>query len=203
AGNLDVSGFRAAQAGPVNIKMGMMAGEGDRSISGDFFQIRNRISADYTRLSHGGNTETNFFRGSIETGGNPRNPDQVNNFGVDIAMFDLPNGGTENKIIGNNQTSTRFRFGTNQDLYAIFNITFAVDAYVPEIHALHTLVDPPAIPATGVTPGDELTFRVEVTNKGNEGVIDGRVEIPIPDNITIDINDIEKYPASTAVSIQH
>src|SRR5690606_29458291 len=83
AGNLDVSGFRAAQAGPVNIKMGMMAGEGDRSIRGDFFQIRNRISADYTRLSHGGNTETNFFRGSIETGGNPRNPDQVNNFGVD------------------------------------------------------------------------------------------------------------------------
>src|SRR5690606_37663355 len=36
---LDVSGFNAIQNGPVNVKLGVMAGEGDRGIAGDYFKI--------------------------------------------------------------------------------------------------------------------------------------------------------------------
>ena len=36
---IDVAGFTAVQNGDVNIKLGMMAGEGDVAISGDYFQI--------------------------------------------------------------------------------------------------------------------------------------------------------------------
>src|SRR5690606_24235471 len=93
-----------------------------------------------------------------------------------------------------------FRFGTNQDLYAIFNITFAVDAYVPEIHALHTLLPPSTIPPNGVVPDSEYTFRVQVTNKGNEGVENGKVEIPIPDNVTIDLGSVTKTVGNVSIS---
>ena len=38
--NFDVEGFNAVQYGDVNVKLGVMAGEGDRGISGDYFEIQ-------------------------------------------------------------------------------------------------------------------------------------------------------------------
>ncbi|MDP1086250.1 hypothetical protein Q6245_28185, partial [Klebsiella pneumoniae] len=75
------------------MKLGLMAGEGDRDISGDFFHIRNADDDAWVPLEHGGNSTGNFFNSSIFTGGNPRNPNQLNNYGVDISMFDVPNTG--------------------------------------------------------------------------------------------------------------
>lgn len=180
-GELEVSGFRAAQNGAINVKMGMMAGEGDRGISGDVFGIQQRNTTAWTTLNHTGNTASNFFNSSIVTGGNPRVPNYTNNYGTDISMFDLPNGG--NAIINNNQTSTKFRFGTTQDLYAIHSIVFAVDAYVPEVIGENG-------PATGsaphqglVDPGQELEFQLDLFNKGTEAVNGLTVDIPIPFNM--------------------
>lgn len=180
----DISGFRAAQNGAVNIKMGLMAGEGDRGTSGDYIEIRERTSSNYTTLSHGDNTTNNFFRASIFTGGNNRNPNYINNSGMDISMFDLPN--TNNSIINNNQTSTRFRYGTNGDFYSIFNIVFAVDAYVPEVVGENS----PGTnnPGTGntVDPGQNLEFDLDLYNKGTEAVNNLQVDIPIPFNLHYD-----------------
>lgn len=180
----DISGFRAAQNGAVNIKMGIMAGEGDRGTAGDYIEIRERTSSDYTRLSHGDNTMNNFFSASIFTGGNNRNPNYINNSGMDISMFDLPN--TNNAIINNNQTSTRFRYGTNGDFYSIFNIVFAVDAYVPEVVGENS----PGTnnPGTGntVDPGQGLEFDLNLYNKGTEAVNNLVVDIPIPFNLHYD-----------------
>src|SRR5690606_26516121 len=36
---LPISGFTAAQSGDINVDIGVMAGEGDRSIDGDYFQV--------------------------------------------------------------------------------------------------------------------------------------------------------------------
>lgn len=179
-GQLDVSGFRAAQNGAVNIRMGMMAGEGDRSISGDYFQIKAGNTALYQSLSHGGNTATNFFNSSIYTGGNPRTPNNLNNYGIDVSMFDLPN--VNNSIIANNQTSTSFRFGTTQDVYNIFNITFAVDAYVPQVQILNSSTSGVANKSS-VTPGQVLDFDLNVYNKGTEAIKNGVIEVVIPPNL--------------------
>jgi len=180
----DISGFRAAQNGAVNIKMGIMAGEGDRGTSGDYIEIRERTSSNYTTLSHGDNTTNNFFRASIFTGGNNRNPNYINNSGMDISMFDLPN--TNNNIINNNQTSTRFRYGTNGDFYSIFNIVFAVDAYVPEVVGENS----PGTnnPGTGntVSPDQGLEFDLNLFNKGTEAINNLVVDIPIPFNLHYD-----------------
>lgn len=127
---LPVSGFNTAQSGPINMKLGMMAGEGDRTIAGDYFQIIDQNS-NYVDLAHAGNDTNNFFNSSIYTGGNPRNPNDLNNFGMDVSMFYIDN--PDNSIITNNQTSTTFKYGTTQDTYIIYCIAMAVDAYRPEI----------------------------------------------------------------------
>ncbi|WP_353102109.1 hypothetical protein [Myroides odoratus] len=181
---LPVEGFRAAQHGEVNVKMGMMAGEGDVGIPGDYFHIANTANR-WVPLKHGGNTVTNFFNSSIYTGGNARNPNLVNNTGIDIAMFDLDN--TSNSIIANNQSTTNFAYGTSQDTYIIYNIVFAVDAYVPEIIGENK----PIAEAGGVapinngtiTPGQRFGFELDVYNKGTEAVKNSKIEIPVPANL--------------------
>ena len=71
---IPVSGFNTAQSGAINMKLGMMAGEGDRSIAGDYFQIRDYTDTNWITLNHAGNSTNNFFNSSIFTGGNTRNP---------------------------------------------------------------------------------------------------------------------------------
>ncbi len=105
---IPVSGFNTVQAGPVNVKLGLMAGEGDRNISGDYFQIRNAANNAWVTLNHTSNSSSNFFNSSIFTGGNTRNPNLVNNTGLDISVFNIPN--SNNAVMTNNQTSTRFRY---------------------------------------------------------------------------------------------
>jgi len=203
--SFDISGFRAAQNGDVNIKMGIMAGEGDKGTSNDYIEIRNRTSDSYTRLSHGGNSSSNFFNASIFTGSNNRNPNYSNNAGIDIAMFDLPNGG--NTIINNNQTTTRFRYGTNGDFYTIFSVVFAVDAYVPEVVGENSPASAGTVHNSTVIPGQDLEFDLKIYNKGEEAVNNTKVEIPIPFNMhysptaTIQVGTgAVKIPNNTTVS---
>ena len=182
--NLAVDGFRAAQYGDVKVKMGMMAGEGDIGVTGDYFKIQKRTSSTYESLTHGTNTATNFFNSSIYTGGNDRNPNRKNNSGIDIAVFDLDN--TKNSIINNGQTSTIFQYGTTGDTYIIYNIVFAVDAYVPEIigenKATNFGGNKPINNGT-IKPEQEFEFELDVFNKGTEAVDKSTIEIPVPFNL--------------------
>ena len=61
-GILPITGFNAAQNGDVNVKLGVMAGEGDRGIPNDFLEIEAGVNTnDWRRLRHPLNTTTNFF----------------------------------------------------------------------------------------------------------------------------------------------
>ena len=57
--DLSVSGFNTVQSGPVNMKLGLMAGEGDVGITGDYFKIINQQN-NWVSLNHTGNSATNF-----------------------------------------------------------------------------------------------------------------------------------------------
>jgi len=180
---IPIEGFQTAQNGPVNLKLGIMAGEGDENISGNFLEIERGVnSGNFQRLSHSGNSANNFFNSSIITGGNPRLPNLVNNTGIDIAMFDIPN--PDNMIIGNNQTSTRFRYGSTRDRYIIFNLTFSADAYVPDILGANNVVTINGQEVTDlnftVIPGQEVGFQVDVTNTGSEPLEGVEIVIPLP-----------------------
>jgi len=179
-GTLSVSGFQAVQNGNVNIKMGMMAGEGDRSVTGDYFSIQRRLANSFTPLSHASNSTDNFFNSSVFTGGNPRVPNNADNDGIDIAMFNLNN--TNNQYINNNQTTTSFRYGSSGDYYNIFNITFAVDAYIPEVQVFNA--NESSVPNNGtVDPNQSIEFTSTIYNKGTEPITNGVVEIPLPHNV--------------------
>ncbi|WP_418509810.1 hypothetical protein, partial [Corallibacter sp.] len=179
---IDVDGFNSTQSGDVNVKLGMMAGEGDVGFTGDTFQIENRNSGNYTSLSHAGNSTGNFFNSSVSTGGNPRNPPLQNNTGIDISMFTINNTG--NAIINNNQTSTSFRYFTDGDTYSIYNVTFSVDAYIPESEGVLATTtingNPVGSQQLVVEPGDEIEYGVQIKNKGTEAIEDSRLVIPIP-----------------------
>ena len=193
---LELNGFSAMEAGAVNVKMGIMAGEGDRGGVGDYFEIeRGVLTNDFLRLSHSLNQPDNFFNATINTGGNDRDPQLENNTGTDIAMFTIPN--PDNGVIGNGQTSTRFRYGSTIDTYVIYNITFAIDADRPLVEGLHQLesTHPSSEDemAFFISPGEELKFSLEIRNKGSEGITAGKVVIPIPLAATFEEATMEAF----------
>jgi gliding motility-associated-like protein len=180
----DVSGFNTAQSGDINLKLGVMAGEGDVGVAGDYFEIQRQDNSQFQRLSHSTNSTTNFFNSSINTGGNARNPNLVNNTGVDISMFSIDNTG--NGVITNNQNQTTFRYGSTQDTYVIFNVTFSVDSYVPEVTGVITNTSINGIPNPApviIEPGQSAQYKLEIKNAGTEATNNTLVTIPIPDTV--------------------
>ena len=176
---LPVSGFTTALNGAVNTKIGLMAGEGDVGIAGDKFEIQKLNSPNFNLLNHGGNQTDNFFNGSIFTGGNFRNPQLLNNTGMDISMFNIPN--PSNSVIGNGQTATTFRYSSTQDTYIIYAICMAVDAYEPVVEGFLSTLNVNDVPTTSsnitVLPGDRIQYKVQVRNKGNEPINNARLEV--------------------------
>ncbi|MFC6877624.1 hypothetical protein ACFQFB_10910, partial [Flavobacterium myungsuense] len=187
--DLDVAGFNTVQTGDVGVKLGLMASEGDVSFTGDYFQIQKKSDASFLSLNHSGNSATNFFNSSINTGGAFRNPNLQNNTGIDISMFNVPNSG--NLVIGHNQTATKFKYGTavnNGDTYSIFVIAMAVDAYIPEVEGVLTAKSINNVPVTSQPytslPGQEIALNVDVKNLGTEAIDNYKIIVPIPYNAT-------------------
>ncbi|MDL2315245.1 hypothetical protein LJC16_03195, partial [Bacteroidales bacterium OttesenSCG-928-C19] len=180
---LPISGFNTVQSGNVNMKLGIMAGEGDRDITGDYLQIQKLATEDWLSLSHSENSNTNFFNSSINTGGNSRNPNLKNNTGLDITMFNIPN--QNNSVITNNQKSTKFKYGSTQDTYIIFCLAMGVDAYTPEIEALNQIgkINGNSVPSgqpLNLLPNQNIEYSLEIRNIGNEPIESTVITIPIP-----------------------
>lgn len=129
--NVNINGFRAVQSGDVNVKVAMMAAEGENGLKGDICEIRKRNTTSYEPLYHSHNSTEDFFNGSIVTTGS-RNPNYSNNCGLDLVVFNLDNAG--NSLIDNGQSSTRLRYlyqsvGGTQDVYVPFFFAIALDSY--------------------------------------------------------------------------
>lgn len=179
---LPISGFKAIQQGPVDVKLGIMVGEGDVEDAGDFLQIRNHGDTDWISLSHEKNEEFNFFNSSIYTGDSLRNPFLKNNTGIDISVFPIPN--PNNEVIGNGQTETKFRYGSAIDTYVIYNMTFAVNAYVPGIEPNNTVkkINGEGVEGSeySIQPGQEIEYELQIRNSGTEAIEDLKIVIPLP-----------------------
>ncbi len=190
---IPVSGFQTAPAGQIDLKIGMMAGEGDRGISGDFFEIRNAADDAWVRLNHGGNSQNNYFNSSIFTGGNARNPTLLNNTGMDVSTYTISN--PSNTVVGNGQTSTTFRYGSTQDTYIIYNITMSVNSYVPEVEGLVSVINingSSSLPSPlSAGPGEEIEYEVEIRNLGTEPVDNFVITIPMPYTGTLDESSLD------------
>ncbi|MCH6200129.1 gliding motility-associated C-terminal domain-containing protein [Aquiflexum sp. LQ15W] len=212
-GELVINGFNAVQNGQVNLKLGVMAGEGERGISDDYLEIRNAANTGWVRLSHELNGPNNFFNSSIYTPvsdnsgnlvANPRNPQFDHNTGIDIAMWNVPN--PNNSIIANGQTSTVFRFGSRRDTYNIYSIGFSVDAYVPDIQGLNQIVSINGSPVSEnptVQPGQEIAYTLDIRNLGTEEIENGKVIIPIPYTSTFVSAEFEVFFDPNTVKVPY
>ena len=155
--DVNINGFRALQSGDVNVKVAMMAAEGEPGLKGDICEMRKGTSTtDFVRLKHSHNSTEDFFNGSIVSSGS-RNPSYGNNCGLDLVVFHLNNSG--NSLIGNGQTGTTLRYrykptGGTQDVYVPFFFAIALDSYNSN----------PVI--------DDYDFDVELTTNCNEVVPD-------------------------------
>lgn len=191
-GELEINGFGTIEDGPVNLKLGIMASEGDKSIGGDFLEILDQ-KGNWTRLNHPENSTDNFFNSSIYTPvlsgngdliKNQRTPNLNNNTGIDLIQWDVPN--PDNYLISNNQTSVKLRYGTNQDLFALYVLAFSVSSYSPNIEAQNKIElingAPPAGESSTVKPGEEITLQVDLRNVGTEATEKNKITIPIPYN---------------------
>lgn len=206
-GNIPISGFTTVDSGPVKMKLGVMAAEGDRNLTGDYLEVQNLNTTIYSKLNHDNNSTTNFFNSSIfpsqplQSDISLRNPNNLNNTGVDFSMFTIPN--TDNLVIGNNQTSTTFRFGSTSDVFTIFGFAMSVDAYVPEPKGLISVNSINNVTNSGVLnalPGQAINYSLAVSNSGTEAINNSVIKIPIPKTAIFNTGGIISYSTKNGFS---
>lgn len=180
--NYDIgfSGFRTVPTGPVNVKTLIGALEGDRSLTGDRFQIQN-IADNFVDITAPLRASNNFFNSRITIDNAhfiDRNPASLNTLGFDAAVFKLDN--TDNAIIGNNQTSATLRLASNQETYSLFLVGLSVEVWAP---SLYPIILNSATTEDLTSANDIVTFNLNFLNTGNDHATNVVLSETIPTNI--------------------
>ncbi|QWX83631.1 T9SS type B sorting domain-containing protein [Cellulophaga sp. HaHaR_3_176] len=192
--DINISGFNTIPNGNVKAKLGAGVVEGDRSISGDSFEIQTPLNPGFTRLSNTGNLESNFFNSNITIDGanvTDRNIASTNTLGYDADIFTLNNN--NNNLIANSETSATLRLNTRGDAFGAFLVTFAVDIIEPKI-ILEKRVEDVAgndITGQGVNLGQNLDYVLSFKNIGNDDATEYTIRDVLPANVTLNETSVE------------
>lgn len=169
---IPVSGFRTPPAGAVKTTLGFITYEGDLGIEGD------GASLNGTPLQDALNPQTNFFNSTISNRGSrvtTKNPDYVNQLGIDADLFNADG------MLGNNATSANIQVTTSGDVYLPGVLTFATELYAPKIDQTKTFTD---LNGGSIEEGDILEYKIAATNNGQDGAVGFTLRDPIPANTT-------------------
>ncbi|MFC4067194.1 Ig-like domain-containing protein [Actinoplanes subglobosus] len=153
---IPVTGFETPHSGPVHTEVGAVSYEGDLGKFGDELRLDGQL------LSDGANPADNVFNSTVSERGSPvggRNPPYTNLFGVDIDQI------AADGVLGNAVTSATLSMKTNGETYYPGVITIAIDLYAPKIVTTSTATD---VDGDSLLPGDEIEYRIEVRNEGND-----------------------------------
>jgi uncharacterized repeat protein (TIGR01451 family) len=155
---IPVSGFQTPLSGPVRTKLGFVAYEGDRGLTGDSATLDGKPLSDRVTPAN------NFFNSAISAGGQnitDKTPDYVNQLGFDAKLIGIDG------FLANGATSANIALRTSSDQYLPHVITFATDLYAPVIRANKTVVDL-THPDGPTRAGDRLRYTVRFANEGLE-----------------------------------
>ena len=147
---IPVSGFQTPLSGPVRTKLGFVAYEGDRGLTGD------SATLDGKALSDKVNAANNFFNSAISMNGQnftDKTPDYVNQLGFDAKLIGIDG------LLANGATSATIGLKTSSDQYLPHVITFATDLYAPVIRATKTVTDL-THPDGPTRAGDRLRYTI-------------------------------------------
>ncbi len=171
---INLSGFLTPASGTVSAAVGLVAWEGDRGFVGDGLKFNGTSLSDATRPA------TNFFNSGISDTGSPitaRNPNYLNNLGVDIGKISATN------VLSNNQTSTTLTLSTNGDTYYPGVITTQIDLFTPAFNPVSKSV----VDLNGNSPakvGDTLRYQISLTNTGADPADNSVISDALPPNTT-------------------
>jgi large repetitive protein len=187
---IPVSGFQTPLSGPVRTKLGFVAYEGDRGISGDSATLDGKV------LSDGLNAGNNFFNSVISNDGRyftDKTPDYVNQLGFDAKRIGIDG------LLANGATSATIGLKTSSDQYLPQVITFATDLYAPVIRATKTVANL-THPDGPTRAGDRLRYSVTFANEGLEAATNFVATDKIPPDTTYVAGSlrIPTAPASAA-----
>jgi uncharacterized repeat protein (TIGR01451 family)/fimbrial isopeptide formation D2 family protein len=187
--NLALGSNATPPTGPVSMRMGMVAGEGDRGSVGDTASMRSYASPGsspnaYTLLPNDKGATNDFFNSSItrlNVNVAAKNPNYINNLGFDLDVFDVPNVG--NAVVQNNTTALDIQLATSSDVFRPSVVTTAVQLYVPNVQndMVKTVVD---LNGGDVQPGDILEYTIAFSNTGGDFADNVVLSDPIPANTT-------------------
>ncbi|WP_408043195.1 beta strand repeat-containing protein, partial [Tenacibaculum litopenaei] len=204
--DISYSGFKTIPAGPVRAEIMAATLEGDGYISGDRFQIRNKVGT-YEDISNAVNPANNFFNGSITRNNNhttTRNPQSTNTLGFDMDHVVLNN--PSNSIIGNGDTSANIRFTTGGDVYWPFLNALSVEIIEPELQLIKTIDDGAGNDLSGQTValGSELWYNISFQNVGTDNALNAEIVDLLPKNVDLVAGDLQLpagIPASNATYV--
>ena len=171
---IPVSGFQTPLSGPVRTKLGFVAYEGDRGLTGDSATLDGKVLSDKV------NAANNFFNSAISINGQnftDKTPDYVNQLGFDAKLIGIDG------LLANGATSATIGLKTSSDQYLPHVITFATDLYAPVIRATKTVANL-THPDGPTSAGDRLRYTVTFANEGLEAATNFVATDKIPPNTT-------------------
>jgi uncharacterized repeat protein (TIGR01451 family)/fimbrial isopeptide formation D2 family protein len=187
--NLSLGTNATPPVGAVSMRMGVVAGEGDRGTTGDAVAVRSYSSSGaspnaYTTLNNDAGVANNFFNSSItrlNTNVAAKSPNYINQLGVDMDVFDVANAG--NAVIQNSSNALDINLTSAGDVFLPSVVTTAVQLYVPNVQQdmVKTVVD---LNGGDVQPGDILEYTIAFSNTGGDFADAAVLNDPIPANTT-------------------
>ena len=171
---IPVSGFQTPLSGPVRTKLGFVAYEGDRGLTGD------SATLDGKTLSDKANAANNFFNSAISLNGQnftDKTPDYVNQLGFDAKLIGIDG------LLANGATGATIGLKTSSDQYLPHVITFASDLYAPVIRATKTVANL-THPDGPTRAGNRLRYTVTFANEGLEAATNFVATDKIPPDTT-------------------
>ncbi len=166
--NINVAGFQTPSTGAIQTTIGVVAYEGDRSLTGDQFLVNGAAISDATTPS------SNFFNSRISAVGTTvttKSPNYSNQLGFDIKTVNAPGR------IGNNATGALLTFTSSGDRYLPGVLTFGTLLYTPNITLSKTSN------LSVAYPGDEVTYTISMQNMGAESAINAAISDPLPNGL--------------------
>ncbi|WP_236005029.1 DUF11 domain-containing protein [Amycolatopsis pittospori] len=171
-----LSGIKAPTSRQPSVELGIVAGDGDAPITGDYLQVGPNAASlqDISLPGPAGTAVNNAFSSRIDqvaangTGSNvtARNPNPVNNVGYDARSIDITGK------VPAGTSALQVKIGTTGDALYPQVVWLVTDALEPDLQITkandpvgNTNDNPPGY----VTKGDDVTYTFDVANKHADG----------------------------------
>ncbi|EKB05548.1 hypothetical protein HMPREF9711_01114 [Myroides odoratimimus CCUG 3837] len=172
----------AINKGDIHLNIGYIVGGATKVYDNDYLIFKNENNEQF-KLSHSGNSEDNFFNGSIYLTDSKRLPKYVDNAGMDIGMMEVPN--PNNTVIKNGDgiysimPSVKHR----QEHFYMPALLSSVETFVVDVLP-ENFIQSGVVDNGTVGPGQEMVWDLTIRNvSGQEEARGGKIEIPIPPSL--------------------